>query len=142
MGRRFSLLIVASLLAMSWSISIPVQASESRGSEGASILFEQRIFASSEPLEATIGLWGLTLGRNYEMHWTVHATNVSSEIGPATVVSSGIMPFFANQSAMQFEFSEHHIANESMMYMLEIGLNSSTGWTNASSIEPFSVFWD
>ena len=52
------------------------------------------------------------------------------------------MPFFANQSAMQFEFSEHHIANESMMYMLQIGLNSSTGWTNASAIEPFSVFWD
>ncbi len=127
---------------MSWSISIPVQASESRSSEGASILFEQRIFSSSEPLEATIGLWGLTLGRNYDMHWTVHATNVSSEIGPATTVSSGVMPFFANQSAMQFEFSEYHVANESMMYYLEIGLNSSTGWTNASAIEPFSVFWD
>ena len=142
MGRRFSLLIVAALLAMSWSVSIPVQASEPRGSEGASIIFEKKIFSSSEPLEATIGLWGLTLGRTYEMHWTVHATNVSSEIGPATVVSSGLMPFFANQSAMQFEFSEHHISNESMMYYLEIGLNSSTGWTNASAIEAFSVFWE
>ena len=142
MGRRFSLLIVASLLAMSWSITIPAQASEPKGSEGASILFEQRIFASSEPLEAVIGLWGLTLGRNYEMHWTVHATNETSEMGSNTTVSTGIMPFFANQSAMQFDFSEYHISNESMMYLLEITLNSSTGWTDVSVSEPFSVFWD
>ncbi|CAI8336881.1 MAG: Alpha-agarase [Marine Group II euryarchaeote MED-G33] len=135
-------MIVASLLAMSWSITIPAQASESKGSEGASILFEQRIFSSSEPLEATIGLWGLTLGRNYEMYWTVHATNETSEMGFNTTVSSGIIPFLATQNAMQFEYSEHHISNESMMYYLEITLNSSTGWTDVSVAEPFSVFWE
>ena len=140
MGRRFALLLVASLLTVSWSFSIPVHAADSRGSEGGSILFEKHIFASNEPLEASIGLWGLTQGRNYDLHWTVHATNVSSEIGPNTTVSSGIMPFFANQSAMQIEFSEYHISNDSMMYYLEIGLNSSTGWTNVSAIAPFSVF--
>ncbi|MCH2637273.1 MAG: SGNH/GDSL hydrolase family protein [Candidatus Thalassarchaeum sp.] len=141
MGRRLTLLLVASLLAFSWSVTIPVEAADARGSEGGSILFEQKIFASSEPVEATIGLWGLTVGRNYELHWTVHATNVSSEIGPATIVSSGIMPFFSNQNAMQIQFSEHHVANDSMMYYLEIGLNSSSGWTDVSAFAPFSVFW-
>ncbi|MEE2748007.1 MAG: SGNH/GDSL hydrolase family protein [Candidatus Thermoplasmatota archaeon] len=140
MGRRRVLLIVASLLAVSWSISIPVHATDARGSEGGSILFEQKIFGSDEPLEASIGLWGLTLGRNYELHWTVHATNVSSSIGPSTAVSTGVIPFFANQSATQIELSEYHVANESMMYYLEIGLNSSTGWTDVSAIAPFSVF--
>ena len=142
MGRRLTVMIVATLLALSWSATIPAEASESRGNEGGSILFEKRIFASSEPLEATIGLWGLTQGRSYELHWMVHATNVTADIGPSTMVSSGIIPFFANQSALQLEMSEYHVANESMMYYLEIGLNSSTGWTNVSAIEPFSVFWN
>ena len=142
MGRRVTVMIVATLLALSWSATIPAGASESRGNEGGSILFEKRIFASSEPLEATIGLWGLTQGRSYELHWMVHATNVTADIGPSTMVSSGTIPFFANQSALQLEMSEYHIANESMMYFLEIGLNSSTGWTNVSAIEPFSVFWN
>ena len=65
MGRRVTVMIVATLLALSWSATIPAGASESRGNEGGSILFEKRIFASSEPLEATIGLWGLTQGRSY-----------------------------------------------------------------------------
>ena len=142
MGRRRVILIVASLLALSWSISVPAHATEARGSEGGSILFEQKTFASDEPLEATIGLWGLTVGRNYDLHWTVHGTNDSSAIGPATTVSSGIIPFFSNQSAMQIDFSEHHISNESMMYYLEIGLDSSSGWTSVSAIAPFSVFWN
>ena len=142
MGRRLAVMIVATLLALSWSATIPAEASESRGNEGGSILFEKRIFASSEPLEATIGLWGLTQGRSYQLHWMVHATNVTADIGPSTMVSSGIIPFFANQSALQLEMSEYHVANESMMYYLEIGLNSSTGWTNVSAIEPFSVFWN
>ena len=142
MGRRLAFLLVASLLAVSWSITIPVGATEARGSEGGSILFEKKTFASDEPLEASIGLWGLTVGRNYDLHWTVHATNDSSEIGPSTTVSSGIVPFFSNQSAMQIEFSEHHISNESMMYYLEIGLDSSSGWTDVFAIAPFSVFWN
>ena len=142
MGRRRVLLIVASLLAVSWSISIPVHASDTRGSEGGSILFEKKTFASDEALEATIGLWGLTLGRNYELHWTVHATNISSEISPATAVSSGMIPFFSNNSAAQIELSEYHVSNESMMYYLEIGLNSSSGWTDVSATAPFSVFWN
>ena len=142
MGRSRVLLIVASLLAVSWSMAIPVHATESRGNEGGSILMEQKTFGSDEPLEATIGLWGLTLGRNYDLHWTVHATNDSSSIGPSTTVSSGIIPFFSNQSAMQIELSEYHISNESMMYYLEIGLNSSSGWTGVSAIAPFSVFWN
>ena len=134
------LIVVATLLALSWSATIPAHASDSRGNEGGSILFEKKIFSSSEPLEATIGLWGLSMGRYYDLHWTVHATNISADIGPSTMVSSGIMPFFANQSALQLELSEYHVANESMMYFLEIGLNSSAGWTNVSAIEPFSVF--
>ena len=142
MGRRLAFLLVASLIAVSWSIAIPVGATDARGSEGGSILFEKKTFASDEPLEATIGLWGLTVGRNYDLHWTVHGTNDSSAIGPSTTVSSGIVPFFSNQSAMQIEFSEHHISNESMMYYLEIGLDSSSGWTDVFAIAPFSVFWN
>ena len=142
MGRRAALIVVATLLALSWSATIPAVATDARGNEGGSILFEKRIFSSSEPLEATIGLWGLTQGRSYELHWMVHATNVSDDIGPSTMVSSGYTPFFANQSALQLEFSEFHVANESMMYFLEIGLNSSVGWTNVSAVEPFSVFWN
>ena len=142
MGRCASLLIVATLLALSWTATIPAVASESRGNEGGSILFEKRTFSSSEPLEATIGLWGLTLGRFYDLHWMVHATNNSEDIGPSTMVSSGVIPFFANQSALQLEISEYHVTNESMMYFLEIGLNSSSGWTNVSVIEPFSAFWN
>ena len=115
MGRRLAFLIVASLVAVSWSITIPLGAAQTGGSEGGSILFEKKTFASDEPLEATIGLWGLTVGRNYDLHWTVHGTNDSSALGPSTTVSSGIIPFFSNQSAMQIELSEHHISNESMM---------------------------
>ena len=142
MGRRVTVIIVATLMALSWSATIPAASSESRGNEGGSILFEKHIFSSTEPLEATIGLWGLTLGRSYELHWMVHATNISDDIGPSTMVSSGTIPFFANQSALQLEFSEHHVTNESMMYFLEIGLNSSAGWTNVSVVEPFSAFWN
>jgi phospholipase/lecithinase/hemolysin len=142
MRRRLAFLLVASLLAVSWSIAIPVGAADARGPEGGSILFEKKTFASDEPLEATIGLWGLTLGRNYDLHWTVHGTNDSSSIGLGTTVSSGIIPFFSNQSAMQIELSEHHISNESMMYYLEIELDSSSGWTDVSAIAPFSVFWN
>ena len=89
MGRRAALIVVATLLALSWSATIPAVATDARGNEGGSILFEKRIFSSSEPLEATIGLWGLTQGRSYELHWMVHATNVSDDIGPSTMVSSG-----------------------------------------------------
>ena len=140
MGRRFTLLIVISLLLLPWAFSPSVAAADAKGSEGGSILLEQKTFASDEPLEATIGLWGLTLGRNYDLHWMVHATNDSSAIGASTMVSSGMIEFFANQSATQIEFSEHHISNDSMMYYLEIGLNSSSGWTDVSAIAPFSVF--
>ena len=142
MRRRLALLLVASLLTVSWSITIPLGAAQTGGSEGGSILFEKKTFASDEPLEATVGLWGLTVGRNYDLHWTVHGTNDSSSIGPATTVSSGVISFFSNQSAMQIELSEHHISNESMMYYLEIGLDSSSGWTGVSAIAPFSVFWN
>ncbi|MBJ04171.1 MAG: hypothetical protein CMB65_05690 [Euryarchaeota archaeon] len=140
MGRHGAVIVVVTLLALSWSATIPAVASDSRSNEGGSILFEKRIFASNEPLDATVGLWGLTLGRSYELHWMVHATNISDDIGLSTMVSSGTLPFFANQSAMQLELNEYHVANESMMYFLEIGLNSTAGWTNVSAIEPFSVF--
>ncbi len=141
MGRRFVLLLAITLLTVSWSISLPLGTGEARGLEGGSILFEEKTFASDEPVEATIGLWGLTLGHNYDLHWMVHGTNDSSLLGPATIVSAGVIPFFADQSAMQIELSEHHVSNASMMYILEIGLNSSSGWTDVSAMAPFSVFW-
>ena len=140
MGQRFTLLIAFTLLLLPWALSTNVVAADARGSEGGSILLEEKTIASDEPLEATIGLWGLTLGRNYDLHWSVHATNDSAAIGPSTMVSSGMIQFFANQSTAQIEFSEHHISNDSMMYFLEIGLNSSAGWTDVSANAPFSVF--
>ena len=62
MGRRAALIVVATLLALSWSATIPAVATDARGNEGGSILFEKRIFSSSAPLEATIGLWGFDTG--------------------------------------------------------------------------------
>ena len=56
MGRRFTLLIVISLLLLPWAFSTSVAATDAKGSEGGSILLEQKTFASDEPLEATIGL--------------------------------------------------------------------------------------
>ena len=61
MGRRLALLLVASLLTVSWSITIPLGSAQVGGSEAGSILFEKKTFGSDEPLEATIGLWGLTV---------------------------------------------------------------------------------
>ncbi|MEC7704793.1 MAG: SGNH/GDSL hydrolase family protein [Candidatus Thermoplasmatota archaeon] len=140
MGWRRVLLIVTSLILVSTSGAITVHANITKNSEGASMIIENRIIGSDEPLEATIGLWGLSLGRTYQLHWWVHATNDSSLIQHSTAVSSGSIPFFANQSSRQIDFQEYHISNDSMMYILEIGLNSSTGWTNVSVTEPFSVF--
>lgn len=140
MGWRRALLIVAILVLMSMSGAITVTAEAQKNSEGASIILSKRIISSDEPLEATIGLWGLSLGRTYQLHWWVHAANDSSTTLQSTSVSSGDISFFANQSSRQIDFKEYHISNDSMMYILEIGLNSSAGWTNVSVTEPFSVF--
>ena len=64
MGQRFTLLIAFTLVLLPWALSTNVVATDARGSEGGSILLEEKTIASDEPLEATIGLWGRTLGRN------------------------------------------------------------------------------
>ena len=67
--------------------------------QGGSILCRSGFFIS-EPLEATIGLWGLDrVDHTSCTGW--FTTNVSDDIGPSTMVSSGYTPFFANQSALQ-----------------------------------------
>ena len=86
MGRRAALIVVATLLALSWSATIPAVATDARGNEGGSILFEKRIFSSSEPLEATIGLWGLTQGRSYPVSYT-HQTLPTKTIVKISVVA-------------------------------------------------------
>ena len=65
MSRRVAILLVASMLATSWvGVMTPVIATEGRSNEGMSIVISKEVWTSSETFEATVGLWGLNMGRS------------------------------------------------------------------------------
>ncbi|MDP6906366.1 MAG: hypothetical protein QF440_03000, partial [Candidatus Thalassarchaeaceae archaeon] len=77
MGKGATILLVSSLLLMSIGFSAPVDGKQNgrQMSEGGSVILAKEIFWSDEPFEATIGLWGLSIGRNYSLDWGIFVGN-------------------------------------------------------------------
>lgn len=108
MSRRVAILLMASLLATSWACTLaPVGATDSRSSEGISVVISKEVWTSSETFEATIGLWGLNMGRAYSFEWEIRTGNGSMD--PGVMVQNGHQNFTANSSAMQVQIEANHL---------------------------------
>jgi len=138
MGRRIALLLVASLLAMSWGGTLPVDASEGRGNEGMSILLTKEVWSSAETFEATVGTWGLSSGRLYTVDWQIRSGNGTH--GSEFIVRSGQQNFTATNSAMQIQIHANHlIAGSNHLYRLLTNLSDYSGHITTSQVN-FSAF--
>ncbi|MEE2811962.1 MAG: SGNH/GDSL hydrolase family protein [Candidatus Thermoplasmatota archaeon] len=139
MSRRVAIILVASLLATSWVGALtPAVATDSRSNEGMSIIISKEVWASSETFEATIGLWGLNMGRAYTFEWEIRTGN--GTLGPDVLVRNGIQNFTANSSAMQVQVETNHLnSSTTHLHRLIAHLTDNTG-TLVSSQVNFSSF--
>ena len=127
MSRRVAILLVASLLATSWVGALtPVHATDSRANEGMSIIISKEVWTSSETFEATVGLWGLSMGRAYTMEWQIRTGN--GTLGPDVVVQNGHHNFTANSSAVQVQIEANHLESSlTHLHRLLVELSDNSG---------------
>jgi len=127
MSRRVAFLMVASMLAASWVGALtPAIATDARSNEGMSIIISKEVWSSSETFEATVGLWGLSMGRAYTLEWQFRTGN--GTMGPNAIVHNGSHIFTANSSAMQIQVEANHLGSSSThLHRLLVDLSDISG---------------
>ena len=127
MSRRVAILLVASMLATCWVGALtPVLATDSRSNEGMSIVISKEVWSSSETFEATVGLWGLSMGRAYTLEWQIRTGN--GTLGPNVIVDNGYHNFTANSSAIQVQIEANHLDSSSThLHRLLVDLSDNSG---------------
>ncbi len=137
-GGRLGLLLIASMLAMSLTGSLPVDASQGRDTAAMSILLTKEVWSSAETFEATVSISGLISGRAYTLDWQIRSGN--GTVVQDLMVRNGQQSFTATNPARQIKVEANHLdAAVSHLYRLMVNLSDHTGSTAVGQVN-FSSF--
>ena len=108
-----------------------------RAAEGLSIIIDKEVWTSDETFEATLGLWGLSVGRSYTLDWEIRTGNGTDT---DQIFHSGTQNFTASAAARQLSITANHIGSESShIYRLITSLSDNSG-TVANAQVNFTSF--